>query len=49
MIDDLIKITVDREFMEYYQFIAHQNDKEDSYVKDSLKIQSQKLRDFPDN
>jgi hypothetical protein len=50
MIDDLIKITVDKEYYEYYCFIADQNGENSKAVDKHLgAITSHKLRDFPDN
>jgi hypothetical protein len=36
MIDDLIKITVDKEYMEYYAFIAEKKGRDPSSVKNLL-------------
>jgi hypothetical protein len=49
MIDDLIKVTVDKEFYEYYCFIAAQKGHDSKYVDSHLNITSHKLSDFPDN
>ena len=50
MIDDLIKITVDKEFYDYYCFIADQNGQDKSHVDSHFaSLTSKKLRDFPDN
>ena len=50
MIDDLVKITVDKEYYDYYCFIAEQNGQDKSSVDAHLStLNSQKLRDFPEN
>ena len=50
MIDDLVKITVDKEYYDYYCFIAEQNGQDKSSVDAHLNtLNSQKLRDFPEN
>lgn len=49
MIDDLVKMTVDKEFYDYYCFIASQTGMSADQVNENLKIPSTRLRDFPDD
>lgn len=49
MIDDMVKLTVDKEFYDYYCFIASQNGMSIDQVNKLLEIPSEKLRDFPDD
>jgi hypothetical protein len=50
MIDDMMKLTIDKEFFDYYCFIAEQNGQKATHVTNDLAtITETRVRDFPDD